>query len=299
MPNHDPVVPRFPDLPRLIGHRGLAAHAPENTLAGIRMAAAQGLSWVEIDAKLTADGVLILMHDDRLDRTTDGKGPVAATTFETIRRLDAGSWFDPAFAGERVPTLVESIDLLVSLGMGCNVEIKPCPGREMETAGAVGETLLRHWPASHGRLVVSSFERAAMARFRDVAPDLPRGHLVWDRTATMLADAASLGSGSIHCAHQHLEEAAARAIKRAGFVLVVYTVNDPAQARRLIEWGVDTIISDTVGILGDKALPADPAQGLTPTGPTHSSGRQAAPDVFAGVVVTAPAEDNRGSPPIA
>ncbi len=299
MPNQNPVVPRFPDLPRLIGHRGLAADAPENTLAGIRMAAAQGLRGVEIDAKLTADGVLILMHDDRLDRTTDGKGPVAATKFETIRRLDAGAWFDPKFAGERVPTLGETIELLVSLGMGCNVEIKPCPGREMETAGAVGETLLRQWPASYGRLVVSSFGQAAMTRVRDIAPDLPRGHLVWDRTATMLTDAASLGCGSIHCAHQHLEETAARAIKRAGFGLVVYTVNDPAQARRLIEWGVDTIISDTVGIAGDTALPAGPAQGLTPRGPTHSSGQRAALDGFAGVVASAPADDDRGSPPVA
>lgn len=299
MPNPNPDRPRFPDLPRWIGHRGLAAFAPENTLAGIRMAAERGLRWIEIDAKLTADGTLILMHDDRLDRTTNGKGTVATTNFDAIRRLDAGSRFDPKFAGERIPTLVEAIDLMMALDMGCNVEIKPCPGREMETAGAVADTLLRHWPASYGRLVVSSFEQAAMARFRDLAPDLPRGHLVWDRTATMVADAGELGCGSIHCAHQHLEESAAQAIRKAGFRLVVYTVNDPVQARRLIEWGIDTIISDTDGVAGDTASPAGPARGRSPTGSRNSSGQSVSPARSAGAVASAPAEDDRGSPPAA
>lgn len=299
MPTSNPDRPRFPDLPRWVGHRGLAAHAPENTLAGVRMAAARGLRWIEIDAKLTSDGVLILMHDDRVDRTTNGKGPAATMNFDSIRALDAGSWFDPKFSGERVPTLVEAIDLMTALGLGCNVEIKPCPGREMETAGAVADTLLKHWPESYGRLVVSSFEQAAMARFRDLAPDLPRGHLVWDRTATMVADADSLGCGSIHCAHQHLEETAARAVKKAGFRLVVYTVNDPVQARRLIEWGVDTIISDTDGVAGDTASSSGPAQGREPAGSTNSSGRTAAPAPFAGAVAAAPSDDDRGSPPTA
>jgi glycerophosphoryl diester phosphodiesterase len=299
MPTSNPDRPRFPDLPRWIGHRGLAAHAPENTLAGIRMAAERGLRWIEIDAKLTADGTPILMHDDRLDRTTNGQGAVATTNFDAIRRLDAGAWFDPKFAGERIPTLVEAIDLMMALDLGCNVEIKPCPGREMETAGAVADTLLRHWPASYGRLVVSSFEQAAMARFRDLAPDLPRGHLVWDRTATMVADAGELGCGSIHCAHQHLEESAAQAIKKAGFRLVVYTVNDPVQARRLIEWGIDTIISDTDGVAGDTASPAGPAQGRHPTGLKNSSGQSASPAGFVGAVASAPADDDRGSPTVA
>lgn len=299
MPISNPDRPRFPDLPRWIGHRGLAAFAPENTLAGIRMAAERGLRWIEIDAKLTSDGKLILLHDDRIDRTTNGKGPAATMSFDAIRKLDAGSWFDPTFAGERIPTLVEAIELMVALELGCNVEIKPCPGREMETAGAVADTLLKHWPAAYGRLVVSSFEQAAMARFRDLAPDLPRGHLVWDRTATMIADADSLGCGSIHCAHQHLVETAARAVKKAGFRLVVYTVNDPAQARRLIEWGVDTIISDTDGVAGDLASPTGPAQGREPAGSTNSSGQSAAPARFAGAVASAPADDDRGSPPAA
>lgn len=262
------ATPRLAPLPRLVGHRGLAAHAPENTLAGIRMAAARGVSCVEFDAKLTGDGVVILMHDDRLDRTTDGVGPVASLNFDEIRRLDAGAWFDPRFAGEPVPTLTEALDLLVELDMGCNVEIKACPGREMETAGVVGETIRHRWPSDRGRLIVSSFARASMARLRDIAPELPRGLLVWDRTGAMLDDAAQLGCVGIHCAHQHLSEADARAVKDAGYNLAVYTVNDPADAQRLIRWGCDTIISDTDGALGessgDRRAPADEASGSAP-----------------------------------
>jgi glycerophosphoryl diester phosphodiesterase len=296
MPGTGAEVPRCPDLPRLIGHRGLAAHAPENTLAGIRMAKAHGVRWVECDAKLTADGVAILMHDDRLDRTTDGTGPVAATPFAAIRALDAGSWFAPGFAGERIPTLVEALELVLALDLGCNLEIKPCPGREMETAGVVAATLLRHWPANRGQLVVSSFERPSIARLRDVAPGLPRGLLVWDRIATMLADAAGLGCASIHCAHQHFGAGEARAIKAAGYGLIVYTVNEPALARRLIEWGADTIISDTAGVLGDEVSPAGPARGMDPAGSTHHSGPAAAPEPLAGPARVAPAEDDRGPP---
>ena len=240
-------------MPRLVGHRGEAARAPENTLAAIRMAAASGLRWVECDAKLSGDGVPILFHDDTLDRTTNGEGPVAATPFDAIRSLDAGGWFGAGFAGEPVPTLAEALDLLVALDMGANVEIKPCPGRDMETAQSVCATIGEHWPRDRDKLLISSFSRAALARARDVAPDRPRGLLVWDRVATMIEDAAALDCVSIHCAHQHLTAALARAVKQAGYILVVFTVNQPALARQLIEWGVDTIITDDSGMPGTKA----------------------------------------------
>ena len=124
-------------LPRVIGHRGAAAYAPENTLEGIREAARRGARWVEFDAKLTGDGVVILMHDDTLDRTTNGHGSVAQTSFGDIGRLDAGAWFGEAWRGARVPRLADALALLVELDMQANIEIKPCPGREIETAQAV------------------------------------------------------------------------------------------------------------------------------------------------------------------
>ncbi|HET6220602.1 MAG TPA: glycerophosphodiester phosphodiesterase family protein, partial [Dongiaceae bacterium] len=105
------------DLPRVIGHRGAAAYAPENTLEGLREAARRGAGWVEFDAKLTGDGVVVLMHDDTLDRTTDGTGPVAETSYAEISHLDAGAWFGPAWRGARVPTLADALALLVELDL--------------------------------------------------------------------------------------------------------------------------------------------------------------------------------------
>ena len=105
-------------IPRLIGHRGAAAAAPENTLASLRKAKELGASWVEFDVKLTRDGCPVLIHDERLERTTSGRGEVALTTLEELQKLDAGGWFAPAFRGERVPTLEAALALCAELGLG-------------------------------------------------------------------------------------------------------------------------------------------------------------------------------------
>src|SRR5579864_389838 len=143
-------------LPPVIGHRGAAASAPENTLAGLRRGKALGCAWVEFDVRLTGDGALVLCHDPRLDRTTSGSGLVSAKSLAAIRELDAGSWFDPSFAGERVPTLEEGLSLAAELDLGANIEMKSDRGREYATAAAVAASLQR----LSGRgpvLLVSSF----------------------------------------------------------------------------------------------------------------------------------------------
>ena len=101
-----------PPLPWVIGHRGASGSAPENTLAAFRKAAALGARWVEFDVRLSADGRCILLHDDTVDRTTDGKGRADRMMLEDLAGLDAGAWFDREFAGETIPTLEETIDLL-------------------------------------------------------------------------------------------------------------------------------------------------------------------------------------------
>ena len=223
-------------LPRVIGHRGAAALAPENTLEGLRVAARLGLRWVGVDAKLSADGVVVLFHDETLERTTDGSGLVAATRFAALRRLDAGAWFGPAWRGARVPTLEQALDLLSELGLRANVEIKPCPGREAETARAAVAAIRRAWPARRRPLLLTSFRPDSLAAARAAAPEMPRGLLVWERP----------------------KEWAAR-IKRLGYGLAVYTVNDPARARRLLGWGVDALITDRPDVIL-AALRAAPAR---------------------------------------
>jgi glycerophosphoryl diester phosphodiesterase len=246
-------------LPKVIGHRGAAAYAPENTLESLREAARRGASWVEFDVKLTADGVPVLMHDDRLDRTTDGKGAVAATSYEQIRALDAGAWFAPAFAGARVPTLAAALDLLLAKGLGANIEIKPCPGREVETAARAVAEIRRRWPSDRPAPLISSFRPESLAAAKAAAPELPRGLLIWeDGIATWRATARELGCATVHCSEHNLTADWAAEIRAAGYGLAVYTVNDPDKARRLVAWGIQAIITDAPDRIL-KALPAERA----------------------------------------
>lgn len=231
-------------LPGVIGHRGAAAYAPENTFEGIWEAARRDARWVEVDAKLTGDGVVILMHDDTLDRTTSGHGPVAQATAGEIGLLDAGSWFGAAWRGARVPRLADALALMIEMDMRANIEIKPCPGREIETAQAVAEIVQRCWPASRPWPLLSSFSRASLSRAQAAAPHLPRGFLIWEFVADWAAAAAALDCVSIHCADQHLTPPWADGIRKAGFGLAVYTVNDPVRALELRAWGVQCLITD-------------------------------------------------------
>jgi glycerophosphoryl diester phosphodiesterase len=131
--------------PRIIAHRGGGTLAPENTLAGIRKAAEMGFGGVEFDVMLSADEVPVLIHDETLERTTNGHGSVAATPYATIARLDAGAWFGPKYQGERVPTFEQAGKLCVELGLWANVEIKPAPGFERETAAAAAKLAVELW----------------------------------------------------------------------------------------------------------------------------------------------------------
>ncbi|MEA2756651.1 MAG: glycerophosphoryl diester phosphodiesterase [Aliidongia sp.] len=231
-------------LPRIIGHRGAAAHAPENTLAGFRKAHALGVGWVEFDVRLTGDGRCIVLHDDTIDRTTDGSGAAADMTLEMLAAWDAGAWFDPGFAGEAIPTFEETIDLLGELGLGANVEIKPHPGTEIETAEAVCRILRTSWPASLPAPLVSSFAYPALETAHRLAPELARGLLLgrvgddWRR----LAD--GIEAHTIHCDHVGLTESRAREIRAASYPLLAYTVNHAGRARELFDWGVCGVFSD-------------------------------------------------------
>jgi glycerophosphoryl diester phosphodiesterase len=236
----------MPDLqiPRIIAHRGAKASAPENTLASIRRAYEEGARWVEFDVKLTADGHPILIHDETLDRTTDGRGPVREHTLAEIRKLDAGAWFGGAFAGERVPTLAEALDLLATLGMGFNLEVKPCPGRERETASVALKMVRQRWPETASTPVISSFAPESLRAARDVAPELPRGYLFDALPSDWVAQAEALGCRTVHPGVKHLTQAQVGMAKAAGYPLLVWTVNDPAQAATIVAWGVDSVITD-------------------------------------------------------
>lgn len=231
-------------LPRVIGHRGAAARAPENTLAGFRRAAELGCRWVEFDVRLSLEGRAVLFHDDNLERTTDGKGSVGATPFSELRARDAGAFFDRAYRGERIPTLEEALALLRQLKLAFNLEMKAERGREHVLAEVAARTLARVWPSEVSPPLVSSFEPAALTAFARRAPHIPRAYLAEDPPSDWRVRAAQVGAAAVVLDHAPLSPERARAVKSAGYPLLVYTVNHPGRARELFSWGVDGVISD-------------------------------------------------------
>lgn len=231
-------------VPKIIAHRGAKANAPENTLISMQRAHDEGARWVEFDVKLTADRHPIVIHDETLDRTTSGRGAVRAHTLDAIQKFDAGSWFNASFAGERVPTLADTLDFLAARSMGFNLEVKPCPGLERETAEVALAMVKSRWRADLPQPVISSFSAESLRAARDVAPDLPRGYLVDKIPADWRSHAEAAACATVHPGTRHLTEPQLRAIKQAGYAALVWTVNDPARARELLTWGADSVITD-------------------------------------------------------
>jgi glycerophosphoryl diester phosphodiesterase len=247
--------PTFATLPPVIGHRGAAACAPENTLVGFRRAKALNCGWVEFDVRLTSDRQPILLHDERLERTTDGRGKVSALSLASVRRHSAGAWFDPSFKGERVPTLEEAVTLLAELRLGANIELKAARGREAETGLVVADRLVQLCPFKMPGLLISSFRPVALAAVRARAPGIARGILFRAVPPNWRAVAEESGCAAIHVDHRRLRAPLAVAIRAAGYPLLAYTVNHPERARTLFAWGVSAVFSDDPRRLESVAAP--------------------------------------------
>jgi glycerophosphoryl diester phosphodiesterase len=230
--------------PRIIGHRGAALSAPENTLAGFRVAAALRVAWVEFDVRLTRDGRAILLHDDTIDRTTTGRGPASTLGFEEIRRFDAGGWFGPTFRGERVPSLEETMELLGELGLGAVVELKPAPGAETATGRTVAALVAERWPATLPAPLLSSFRPEALAAARAAAPQLQRALLVGAVPRRWREQVAELDCEVLHVDQRRLDRTILAELMAAGLAVFAYTVNLPERAQELFSWGVEAVFSD-------------------------------------------------------
>jgi len=231
-------------LPRVIGHRGAMAYAPENTEASFREAKARGCEWVEFDVRLSRDGVPVLIHDTTLNRTTDGRGRVAAHDYASLAELDTGVWFAPEFKGERILTLARAVALLGELELGANIELKPVRRHQTALASAVTAVLKARWPGHLPPPLLSSFDRKVLAALAAQDAPWPRGFLVKSLPKRWQTEAKWLDCRSVHCAQKQLTRAAARNVKEAGFALAAYTVDDPARAATLFEWGADAVFSN-------------------------------------------------------
>lgn len=238
-------------LPKIIGHRGCAAYAPENTLEGIHTAADMGVEWVELDVKLTKDQVPVIFHDETLDRTTNGSGLIAQKTYAELLDLECGSWFGDSFTGIKIPTLEEAVDVLLARGLGLNLEIKPCPGREKETAEVALDLLSQIWD-DHDRLLISSFQHVSLEAALDIATDWHRGFLLreeWPENWEELAEYLQVSSFNVN-AHSVTRDQVEMIMDLEKPVLA-YTVNEPDRARLLQGWGVDGFFSDAPDMIQD------------------------------------------------
>jgi len=246
---------------RVLAHRGGGTLAPENTLAAIDVGYSHGYRAVEFDAMLSADDVAVLIHDPTLERTTNGRGAVADATAARLAQLDAGGWHSPRFRGEPLPTLEAAIDHCRAHDIWINLEIKPAPGHEVRTGMMVARTTALRYAdlirangeradAVEPRLpLLSSFDYAALAEARAAARAIPRGYLLDRVPEEWRAQLQSLGAVSLHTNHEHLTPAITRAIKEAGYWLFCYTVNTPARARELFDWGVDAFCTDRIDLI--------------------------------------------------
>ncbi len=231
-------------LPKIIGHRGALDLAPENTLVGFCLAAELGVRGVEFDVKLTSDGRCVVFHDDTLDRTTNGRGPVAEADWRTISRLDAGAWFGPEFAGQRVPTLETVIRELRDHDLQADIEIKPSPGRAVETARATMAVALSNWPRDRTSPLVTSFELDCLKVAREAAPNWPRGIICLCIPDNWAARLAAVDASVVVCHEAGLRHADVAELGGCGVTIVAYPVNRAQRAAELVEWGVSSLISN-------------------------------------------------------
>lgn len=243
------ISPASWPYPRLIAHRCGGLLAPENTLAAMQTGAGHGYKMFEYDVKLSKDNVLFLLHDDDVDRTTNGKGPAAAMTYAELAALDAGSWHSAQFAGQRLPTLEQVAQFTLSRGIASNIEIKPSPGREAETGTAVALAAQALWQGAGVPPLLSSFSEAALAAAHVAAPLVPRALLVDEIPADWRDRMVQHDCVALNVDHQLVTPELVQQVHEAGFKLAAWTVNDPDRARLLTQWGVDGIFTDALATI--------------------------------------------------
>ncbi|WP_374434372.1 glycerophosphodiester phosphodiesterase [Inhella sp.] len=234
--------------PFWIAHRGAGKQAPENTLAAFRVGRAAGFRGFECDVQLSADGVPFLLHDDTLERTTNGAGLACALEWAALQRLDAGSWLAPAFAGEPPASLAVLAEQAAAGDLALNLELKPSPGQAERVGAGVARWLRAHWQAPCQPLL-SSFEPEALRAAHAADAGWPLALLLehWQDDAPR--QALALHACAVVCHHASLDAAAIAALHAQGLKALSYTVNEAAEVQRLRAAGIDGLITDQLDLL--------------------------------------------------
>lgn len=239
--------------PYVIAHRGISGRYPENTLLAFQHAIDVGSDWIELDVMSTADGVVIVSHDGTADRCTDGHGPFKLKTLAEVKQLDAGSWFAPEFAGQRIPTLDEALDFMGDGRIRLCIEIKgETTGDNLRTAWATVRILQQRNFLRH--VVVSSFNHEALRAIKNwepliatsLDPEPQDGSCTpWELCQQVLR----FNINAMQHTYQTLTPELIEEAHHHGFSLWTWTVNEPEEMCRVIDMGVDAIMTDFADVL--------------------------------------------------
>ena len=240
-----PLLPPWP-YPRWIAHRGAGRLAPENTLAAFRLGASHGYRMFECDAKLSADGVVFLLHDATLERTTNGQGTAGEQHWHHLSQLDAGSWLSSAYAGEPLATLASLSRYCRAHGYHLNIEIKPTPGTDRQTGDVVAREAASLWRDAPVPPLLTSFRTESLMGAREAAPELPRGLLVDSWQEDAVSTAVSLGCVALVCNFALWDATRVGQAHAAGLRALSYTVNEASVAAQMLDLGTDGVITDRV-----------------------------------------------------
>jgi glycerophosphoryl diester phosphodiesterase len=230
--------------PAIIAHRGASAHAPENTLAAFRLALEQGADGIELDAKLTADGQVVVIHDQTVERTTGSLGVVREMTLAQLKTLDAGSFFDSMYAGEPIPTLVEVFDVIGSRAL-INVEITNYTSIRDALPDKIADLVSRHH--MQNSVLFSSFHPLNLLRIKRRLPRTPVALLALQGAAGRIPRGLLgrlFAPKFLHPYYTDVKETSLKAEHRRGRRVNAWTVNEPEAMRRLFKMGIDGIITD-------------------------------------------------------
>ncbi|WP_052461883.1 glycerophosphodiester phosphodiesterase [Sporosarcina koreensis] len=235
--------------PLIFAHRGASGAFPENTMIAFEEARIAGAAGIELDVQLTKDGQAVVIHDETLQRTTDGTGYVRDFTLTQLKRLDAGSWFAPSYSQERIPALEEVLQWMNRDGndLRVNIELKndiiPYDGLEEKVLA-----LIAAYDAEE-RIILSSFNPDSLKRVRMLNPTIEIGYLIAGVPDLAVETAIRIGADAIHCQTEYALSRYAGEAGQAGLPLRIYTVNRPDVLMRLSEAGVDTVMTDEPGLL--------------------------------------------------
>jgi glycerophosphoryl diester phosphodiesterase len=237
------------DRPLNFAHQGACYEAPANTLAAFLLAVELGADGIEFDVHLSSDGEVVVIHDFTVDATTDGQGPVRDKPLSALKRLDAGSWFDPAFSGERIPTLGEVIDL-VGQRLLLNIELKT---QSLRGEG-LAEAVVRIVEENHllERVVISSFNPLSLWQVRRLNPSIPIGLLYAPDLPLFLRRPwfrYLLQPEALHPSYTMVDDDYMRWARRQGYRVHTWTVDEPGEMWQLVQRDVDLIITNRPDLL--------------------------------------------------